>query len=207
MGRGDDPRRVPAVNGTRCLALAAVLGSTSARAQTDDLQGKRWALGVQLSPYDSPAGHLGAPLAGSEDGFHLALALVGRYQLGDWSAIDVGMGLPSSAMGPAAWASFEVFGRLIADRQRILAVELYADPGLQLGFAGPDYYARRDNGFPGYAYAFGGGVTLAIRLPVGLRLCWIRNRFDTFVEGTSIVALTPSVETLFDLAVGARVHF
>lgn len=195
------------MTGTRCLALAALVGSTAARAQTDDLEGKRWGLGVQLSPYDSPAGHLGAPLAGSADGFHLALALIGCYQLGNWSAMDVGLGLPTSAMGPAAWATFEVFGRLIADQQRIVAVELYTDPGLQLGFAGPDYYARRDNDFPGYGYAFGGDLTLAIRLPVGLRLCWIRNRFDTFVEGTSILALTPSVETLFDLAVGGRVHF
>jgi hypothetical protein len=189
------------------LVVATLLVTGTAHAQEQDIQGKRWAVGLQASPTDAPRGHLGIPIAGTEDGFHLAAALVSRYQLSDALALNAGAGLPSSAMGPSVWGGFEVFARVVADRRRVVALELYEDSGLQLGFAGPDYYARRDNDFPGYGYAFGGDVSFAVRLPVGARLCWIQNRFDTFVEGTSIVALTPAVETFFDVAVGARVHF
>jgi hypothetical protein len=150
---------------------------------------------------------LGIPLAGTEDGFHLPAAIIGRYELRDALAFNAGAGLPASGLGPAFWLGFETFVRVAADQHRVFALELYQDAGLELGFAGPDYYARRDNDFPGYGYAFGGDASFAVRLPVGARVCWSRNRFDTFVEGTSIVALAPAVEAFFDLATGARIHF
>jgi predicted Rdx family selenoprotein len=46
-----------------------------------------------------------------------------------------------------------------------------------------------------------------VRLPVGVRSCWFQNRLDTFVEGVEVLALTPSVESLFELSAGIRVHW
>jgi hypothetical protein len=95
----------------------------------------------------------------------------------------------------------------VTSARGVFAFELYEDAGLQLSFAGPDYYARRDNDFVGYGYAYGGPLAFAVRLPVGVRFCWLRNRLDTFVEGVEMLALTPSVESLFELSVGIRVHW
>ena len=52
-----------------------------------------------------------------------------------------------------------------------------------------------------------GPVAFAVRLPIGLRLSWAHDRFDTFVEGADLVVLTPSVEDLFELAAGVRIHW
>jgi hypothetical protein len=189
--------------------LALVLMATTEVTATapGDFDGRRWALGLQVGAYDSPSGHLGIPLAGTMDGAHLAAAIVGRYQFNRFIAVDLGFGLPTSSMGPALWAEFEPFVRLWADSRRIFALEVYLAPGLQLGFAGPDYYARRSNVFVGYDYAFGGSAAFALRLPVGVRFCWVQNLFDTYLEGNTLLAFTPSVESLFELSIGARVHW
>jgi hypothetical protein len=102
---------------------------------------------------------------------------------------------------------FELFGRLWADPKQVAAIELYGAPGLQLGFAGPDYYARRSDVWVGYGYAFGGSAAFVLRLPLGLRICWVQNLFDTFVQGTELLAFTPSVESLFELSIGVRIHW
>jgi hypothetical protein len=192
------------------LLLALFMATTPEVSTTDDggsTVGRRWALGLQVGAYDLPSGHLGIPVAGTADGTHLATAIVGRYQLSHFTAIDVGMGLPTSASAPAFWGEFEIFGRLWADPRQVVAFELYGAPGLQLGFAGPDYYARRSNTWVGYDYAFGGAATFALRLPLGIRVCWAQNLFDTYLEAAEIVAFTPSVESLFELSVGARIHW
>ena len=190
------------------LLMLALSATTEVTATVpDDFDGRRWSLGLQIGAYDLPSGHLGIPVAGTQDGLHLASAIVGRYQLSAFTAVDVGFGLPTSSMGPAFWAGFEPFARLWADSRRIFAVEAYLAPGLQLGFAGPDYYARHSNVFVGYDYAFGGPAAFALRLPIGVRFCWVQNRFDTYLEGNTLVVFTPSVESLFELSIGARVHW
>jgi len=190
-------------------ALVGVIGTTAriAEAQSKNVIERHWSLGLQVGLLDRPTGHLGIPLATYEDSKHLAAAFVGRYQLDQRFALNAGFGVPTSAMGPAVWAGFELFARLTTSTRSVLAVELYEDAGLQLGFAGPDYYARRDNDFVGYGYAYGGPLAFAVRLPVGVRLCWLQNRLDTFVEGVEVLALTPSVESLFELSAGIRVHW
>ncbi len=192
------------------VALALLLGTTTEVAAANDapsFEARRWSLGLQVGAYDLPSGHIGIPIGGTQDGAHLAAAIVGRYQLGRFTAVGVGMGLPTSASGPAFWGEFEVFGRLWADPKEVVAFELYGAPGLQLGFAGPDYYARHSNAWVGYGYAFGGTAAFVLRLPIGLRICWARNRFDTYVEGADLVSFTPTLENLFELSVGARVHW
>jgi hypothetical protein len=191
-------------------ALALLLSSAASADATDCAEASldhHWSLGAQFGAADLPSGHLGIPLAGSEDGAHLAAAVVGSYRFNRHTAIDFGAGLPSSAMGPAFWAGFELVTSLWRDRRGVVDIQIYEDSGLQLGFAGPDYYARTDDEFVGYGYAFGGGVAFAIRLPVGLRLSWAHDSFDTFAEGDDLLLLTPSVENLFELAAGVRVHW
>ncbi len=62
---------------------------------------------MQFGVLDRPAGHLGIPLDGNgKIGAHLPFALVGRYQLDERTALAAGLGLPSGAMGFAAWSGY-----------------------------------------------------------------------------------------------------
>ena len=188
------------------LLLLLGLGTRVAHAESD-LPQRRWSVGLQVNPVDLPAGHLGIPLQGSEQGFHLAVAWTARLALArDW-AVTAGLGVPHSGMGPAVWLGQELAHGLWTDSRRIVALVLYGGGGLQLGFAGPDFFARHGGTFVGYAYAYGGPLAFALRVPVGLRINWWEDRFDTYVEGTSLLAFTPSVEPLFSLVVGVRIHF
>jgi hypothetical protein len=191
------------------VLLHAMLGGVVRAAEPpgDEESFRRWAAGVQVGIVDRPSGHLGIPLGGGEMGSHLPHALLGGYQLSPHTAITVGLGLPTGAMGVGFWAGFDASLRLVADQRRIFALALYEDAGLQLGFAGPDYYARHENEFVGYGYAFSGPWAFAVRLPVGLRATWLQDRLDTFIEGIDVLALTPSFESLFQLAAGVRVRF
>jgi hypothetical protein len=169
---------------------------------------RRWSIGLQVGVLDLPSGHLGIPIGGlSEDAAHMPFALVGRYEINDHFAANVGLGLPTGAMGFGAWVGFELYAPLARDQHRWVALDLYEDTGLQLGFAGPDYYARRDNDFVGYAYAFSGLLALAVRLPIGIRLSVWQNRMDIYTEAVEVLALTPSVESLFELDAGVRIHW
>jgi hypothetical protein len=79
-------------------------------------------------------------------------------------------------------------------------------PGFSIGFAGPDYYARHEDVFVGYRYAVGGPLAVGVRLPLGVRVRWLRGAFDTYAESAPLVMLTPAVEALFELALGFRVR-
>jgi hypothetical protein len=195
------------------IACAVLLQAGASRAAgTEDGQNeavplRRWAVGLQVGLADRPSGHLGIPLGGGEMGSHLPHALVGAYQASPTVAVTAGLGLPTGAMGVGLWGGFEASLRLAGDAGGIFALRIYEDAGLQLGFAGPDYYARHDNEFVGYSYAFAGPLAFAIRLPVGFRASWLHDRFDTYVEGLDVLALTPSFESLFELTAGVRVRF
>jgi hypothetical protein len=78
---------------------------------------------------------------------------------------------------------------------------------LQLGFAGPDEAARRSNAFVGFAYAYQGPLAFAFRFPAGARLRWAHDWLETYLEPSPTLVVTPSVEMLFGLVVGARVRF
>jgi hypothetical protein len=120
--------------------------------------------------------------------------------------LNVGLGAPHVGLGLGLWAGYELFHRFAADRRGIAEFELYATPGLQLGFAGPDWAARHGNDWVGFEYNYQGPLAFAMRLPAGARLV-IGNRLDIYLEAVPIVTFTPAVETLFTLVAGARIRF
>jgi hypothetical protein len=156
---------------------------------------------------NTPGGHSGIPIAPYKSyGPHLPVALTFRWEANRWSALNVGFGAPQVGLGLALWAGYELFHRFAEDRRGIAAFELYATPGLQLGFAGPDWAARHGNDWVGFEYNYQGPLAFAMRLPVGARLV-IENRLDIYLEAVPIVTFTPAVETLFTLVAGARIRF
>ena len=78
---------------------------------------------------------------------------------------------------------------------------------MQLGYAGPDYYARHGNDFVGYRYAVAGPLAFAFRLPTGICLRWAGGNLDSYAEAVPIIALTPSTEMLYDVSFGTRFRF
>ena len=140
------------------------------------------------------------------DGYHLAAGVITRWEWSERMAFTLGVGLPQSGMGASLWLGHELYTGLLRSGRGNIAIELYEDAGLTLGFAGPDYYARHDDVFVGYGYAFGGPLAFGLRLPVGVRVRWLRGLFDTFVEPAPLLVLTPSVESLFELAIGFRIR-
>jgi hypothetical protein len=187
------------------VALAVAWSLHAAEGRAQDADGKRWAVGLELAWLGVPHGHLG--LAPSLDTSAISPELVARYRLLNFAALDVGFGLPHSAMGLSGWAAFEVFATVAANQKRTLALELYQKSGLQLGYAGPDYFARHDNEFVGYGYAAAGPLAFALRFPVGINLRWAGGVLDNYTEVVPIVALTPTTEVLYTLASGIRVRF
>jgi hypothetical protein len=179
------------------------VGPSSSEAE---LPAKRWSVGLEASWLGVPRGHLGANVGGT-DGYDLAGALVARFQPFSFDAIDAGLGIPHAAMGAGGWLTFELFGTLLANRQRTLSLESFVQFGPQLGYAGPDYFARRSGDFVGYAYARGGPLAFALRSPFGVRLNWAGGLLDSYAQVVPIFALTPAAEVLYDLALGTRVHF
>jgi hypothetical protein len=121
-------------------------------------------------------------------------------------ALNAGLGLPQSGLGLSLWGGHELFARVAGDQRAVAALEIYEDAGFSLGFAGPDYYARHEDVFVGYRYAIGGPLAVGVRLPLGLRVRWLRGAFDTYAESAPLVMLTPAVEALFELALGFRVR-
>lgn len=167
----------------------------------------RWGVGLQLGPLASPTGHIGIPLGADQGSPHMAAEITIRYEALDHLAITGAIGVPHPALGNAARLGCELFARVIADPSRIVALEVYLDPGLQLGFAGPDYFARNSDVFVGHLYAVQGPLAFGVRYPAGLRLSWADGRFDTYVEEIPTLVLTPQVETFLQLGVGARARF
>lgn len=162
----------------------------------------RWGLGLELSPFTSPAAHTGIPA----ETLRLPVALSLRRELGRHTALSLGIGGPAAALGLSGWAGLEVYATVASFRGR-LDLELYATPGVLLGAAGPDFIARHSDAFPGFAYIYSGPVTLATRLPLGVRLRFFHHRLDAYAEATGTLAFTPAVELLSGLTTGLRVNF
>jgi hypothetical protein len=179
--------------------------SVSARAQRP--RWRRYSLGIQFGVANTPGGHIGIPIAPYRSfGPHLPFALTFRWEANRWSALDVGIGVAHVGLGLSLWSGYELFHRFAADRRGIAAFELYAVPGLQLGFAGSDWAARHGNDWVGFEYEYQGPVAFALRLAAGARLLLV-DRVEVYVEPVPIVTFTPAVETLFTLVAGARVRF
>jgi hypothetical protein len=213
MGRRNDARGVPVKTGVvLAVALAAQLPLAAAAdepAAPDEpmASARRWSLGLQLGLVDLPRGHVGIPVQGTLDGIHLPAAIVVRWRMDDRMALTLGFGVPQSGLGAAVWVGHEMYWRVATSPRKIVALDVYENLGLQLGFAGPDWFARHENefvGFAGYAYVAGGPLAFGLRLPIGLRASWASGAFDTYVESVPLVMFTPSVEPLFDLAFGIR---
>jgi hypothetical protein len=191
----------------RALVLTALLlGARPAHAQGADEGIRRWSLGIQAGLLDLPHGHVGAPLQRDMSGLHMPLALVARWRMNDRMAIGAGLGIPQSGQGVSFWLSHELFARLATSPRGIVGLDVFEDAGLQLGFAGPDYFARHEDEFVGYGYVYSGPLAFGLRLPVGLRAVWLDGAFDTYVESVPLWMLTTKVEALFDLAFGIRVR-
>jgi len=165
---------------------------------------RRWGVGLELAPFVSPKPHAGIPLGAGD---HLPVALTLRWEFTRNTAVSGGFGAPGSDSGLAAWAGYELFTTVASIRTGLIEVDLYATPGLQLGFAGPGYYARHDNVFVGWDYEHAGPIEFATRLPLGLRLRWLHRRFDTYAEVTGTLAVSPSVDVLTGMSTGVRLNF
>lgn len=218
--RGTRPRRLgPSVLGLLLLARSAGADedppappetsaspptSASVRPPASAPAAPRWGLGLSLGALNLPGGHVGVPLPG---GTRLPLALTLRRQIDGRSALSLGVGAPHSSLGLSAWAGYETFVSLLADRRRLVALELHQAGGVQLGFAGPDFAARHTETFVGFGYIYQGPLAFGLRLPAGLRLRLVRGRFDVTLESVSILTFTPAVEAFFGLSAGARVYF
>lgn len=187
------------------VACAALAMSPARPAHADD---PSWGLGLQGGMLGVPAGNLGLPLddiAGVP--FDAPVEIVVRRQFASTrAAVNAGIGFPHIALGLATWLAVESFVPVAGDERSFCALELYADPGVQVGYAGPDYFARHGGAFVGYEYGATGPIALAMRTPVGARVVWRRLRLDTFVEAASMVTLTPDVEPFFTAIAGIRVR-
>ena len=194
--------------GANALAMLAAPDARCDETVTRAAESPRrpWGVGFQLGWLGVPRGHVGVPMGG-EGGYYLTPELVGRRELARPFAINVGIGIPHAGMGLSGWAAFEVAAPVAANARATLAFDLYVDPGLELGYAGPDYYARHSGDFVGYEYAKGGPLAFALRSPAGARLRWADARLDSYLESVPIVALTPSAEPLFQIVVGTRLRF
>ncbi len=178
------------------VLAALLLLCATARADEHD-----WAIGVELSAFSHPQGHLGAPLG---EVSHLAPAVYARLHFEEFLSWTFGAGLPS-AQGLSAWGGLEARHELCAN------LELFGGVDVQLGFVGPDYYQRNDNEFVGYAYAISGAVGLGGRIDAGLRSRFLDDRFEAALQAVDVVT-RPIGSTLssadnilsFQLALGVR---
>jgi len=187
------------------ISLALFGTPLVARAQTPDADSRRWAVGLEATWLGVPRGHVG--LMPSLAGSGISAELMGRYRFSSFAAVDVGFGLPHSAMGLSGWGAIEVFGTAVANQQRSLVLELFQQVGFQVGRVGPDYFARHEDSFVGYGYVAAGPLGCALRLPAGINLRWAYGRLDSYAEVVPIVTLTPSREVLYTLATGIRYRF
>jgi hypothetical protein len=176
----------------------------SVRARADDNQ--RFGLGLSIAPIAIPSLHLGIAEGPDAGDPHMPVNFVFQWRANSFFALDASLGLPA-ATGLAVTLGAELFRSLFVDTGRVVSIEVYEAPGILFGFAGPDWYARNENAFVGYNYVTQGLLTFAFRFPAGLRLRWLRIPLDTYLEAQPSIAVSPSVEQLFALAVGFRVRF
>jgi hypothetical protein len=202
--------RVLVVSALLLSSLAAAAEPPAATVATQVRSLRRWrrySLGIQFGAANTPGGHAGIPVAPYKSyGAHLATALTFRWEMNRWSAFDVGVGIPHVGLGLGLFSSYELYHRFATDRRDLVGLELYAAPGWQLAFAGPDWAARHGNDWVGFDYFYQGPLAFGVRFAAGARLVFV-ERVEAYVEAVPIVDFTPSVEPLFTLVAGARVRF
>lgn len=183
-------------------ATLAMGGTRTATASPPDE--RRWAIGIEATALSAPRGHLGLF---ANAGNAITPELVARYEVGRPWALNVGFGLLHSSMGLGGWASWEIFAPVVANEQGTWVLSLFEQSGLQLGYAGPDYYARHGGDFVGYEYSAAGPLAFTLRFPIGVNLRWASGYVDTYVAAVPIIALTPDMEALYNATLGNRFRF
>jgi len=183
------------------LLAAFVMAPVNARAMEVRAP---FAVGAEATFLGLPRGHIG--LLPSNGGFALTGMLVGRYAFTDHFAIDAGLGLPHAALGFGGFATFEYYGRLMGN-DRGFSLALFQEVGLELGYAGADYFAREHGSFVGYGYTAAGPVAFALRFPAGVSLSLPGIPLDIYFKTVPILTFTPRVEPFYDLTLGVRVRF
>lgn len=176
----------------------------SVRARADDNQ--RFGLGLSIAPIADPNLHLGIPEGPDAGDPHMPVTVIFQWRVNGFFALDASLGVPA-ATGLAVTLGAEFYRSLFVDNGRVVSIEVYEAPGILFDFAGPDWYARNENAFVGYNYVTQGLLMLAFQFPAGLRLRWLRIPLDTYLEAQPSIAVSPSVEQLFAVAVGFRVRF
>lgn len=137
------------------------------------------------------------------------LGITGKAFFTHTVALQFGVGGVFPYAGLGAWLDvvfhFFHFG---VQRDDLLKMSLYIGPGLQLGFAGPYYYAvhRGAGGLGTYSYAQG-PLAIGLRVPFGFAIHWQKVTFDTFVEIAPVVYVVPGFYGGFEGAIGARYYF
>lgn len=186
------------------VALALSIASTAAAQEGAPAPSHPFGVSLRVEAPVAPLGHVGIPIT---DQYHLGLELGVRWQLDGLSAIEGGFGLPHPGAGAGLWVAYEAFVRAWAEPHGLVALELYVAPGLGLGFAGPDWIARRADVYASYDYVLAGALLFDARLASGVRLSWANGSLDTSVEALPIVTFTPAVEVLFSLVLDVRARF
>ncbi|MEI9939227.1 MAG: hypothetical protein WDO69_18560 [Pseudomonadota bacterium] len=196
--------RRTAVNFYRLLVSASLL-CLACEARAAEPDERRWGVGIELTALSLPRGHLGSAPNATE--YAVTPMVVGRFQVLKAVAVAAGFGLPHPSMGLGGWVAGEINAPVLANAHKTLALSLFQQTGLQLGYAGPDYFARHGDDFVGYQYAVAGPLAFAFRLPTGVCLRWAGGYIDSYVQTVPIIALTPSSELFYDVSVGTRARF
>lgn len=195
-------KRVSVLLSVSSAMYVTLIGPRPAHAA--DADRRRWGVGIEATTLGVPRGHLGIA---ANSGKAITPLVVGRYELLSFAAVDVGFGLPHPSMGVGGWVSWEIFAPVVANERKTLVLSLFEQSGMQLGYAGPDYYARHGGDFVGYQYSVAGPLAFALRFPVGVNLRWAGGYLDSYVSAVPIIALTPAVEPLYDVTFGTRIRF
>ena len=73
-----------------------------------------------------------------------------------------------------------------------MELDTFGQAGVQLGYAGPDYFARHGGDFVGYEYVRGGPVAFALRFAMGISLRWANGLLDC----PTLTFLVPAAPTV-----------